>query len=110
MAADKTSDLAKDDMEQQTGYKRSDWYLPDITEVGELAREVLEKYSHISPDEVVPHVLAIVRTPLDENSISFSVEFSCTLFRSISLIYHDTRCSDKFHRGSVRGKCGTIHA
>lgn len=66
MASTKASEPAND-MEQQTGYKKSDWYAPDISEVEEPAREILEKYSHIPPNEVVPSVLAIVRIPFRSN-------------------------------------------
>lgn len=36
------------------------WYKADIGDVSEPARQLLEKYSRISPDGVVPHIAQIV--------------------------------------------------
>jgi hypothetical protein len=40
------------------------WYSPDPPNIKQETREVFEKYSKIPPDEVVPHVQAIVRNKL----------------------------------------------
>jgi hypothetical protein len=40
------------------------WYLPDLEEVPEPAKTLLEKYSKISPGEVVQHVKTVVRIVL----------------------------------------------
>jgi hypothetical protein len=37
------------------------WYEPELTEVQPKAREILENYSNIPPDEVVQHVNKLVR-------------------------------------------------
>ena len=36
------------------------WYKADIGDVSESARRLLENYSGISPDEVVPHIAQVV--------------------------------------------------
>ena len=36
------------------------WYKADIGDVREPARQLLEKYSRIRPDRVVPHIAQIV--------------------------------------------------
>ena len=36
------------------------WYQTDLETVSPQARELLEKYSHIPPDKVIPHILKIV--------------------------------------------------
>lgn len=38
------------------------WYTPDIESISEEGRSLLEEYSGIPPDEVLPHVRAIVST------------------------------------------------
>lgn len=40
--------------------KTLDWYESDLEEVPEPAKTLLEKYSHISPDQVVRHVNGMV--------------------------------------------------
>ena len=40
--------------------KNVQWYKPDLETVSPQARELLENYSHIPPDEVIPHILRIV--------------------------------------------------
>ena len=53
------------------------WYKEDVTAISEPARHLLETYSGIPADEVVPHVLAIVRY----RSIFLSADFpSSSLF------------------------------
>lgn len=42
--------------------KASRWYRPEL-EINEKTREILEEYSGISPDQVLPHVHAIVGFP-----------------------------------------------
>ena len=41
--------------------KNVQWYKADLETVSPQARELLENYSHIPPDEVIPHILKIVR-------------------------------------------------
>lgn len=36
------------------------WYKQDVTEISPEAQWLLESYSKIQPDEVLPHVLAVV--------------------------------------------------
>jgi hypothetical protein len=38
------------------------WYKKDLTEIKPPARELFEKYSHVSPAEVESHIKRIVRT------------------------------------------------
>ena len=33
------------------------WFTEDVTEIPPSARELLEQYSNIAPDEVLPHVI-----------------------------------------------------
>ena len=40
--------------------KKVQWYQSDLETVSPQARELLENYSHILPDEVIPHILKIV--------------------------------------------------
>lgn len=40
--------------------KNVQWYKPDLETVSPQARELLENYSHIPPDDVTPHILKIV--------------------------------------------------
>lgn len=51
--------------EESSEERRKDvqWYQKEIREdqVHASTREILEKYSGIAPDEVVPHILKIVR-------------------------------------------------
>lgn len=42
--------------------KEQEWYI-DFDDVNPQAREILEKYSGIPPDDVVAHVKDIVRRP-----------------------------------------------
>lgn len=37
------------------------WYTPTLENVSEAQRDLLENYSHIEPDRVIPHILEIVR-------------------------------------------------
>ena len=37
------------------------WYEEDVTSIPASAREILESYSGIKPEDVLPHVLALVR-------------------------------------------------
>lgn len=36
------------------------WYLPDAPDLSDSTRDVLENYSHIESDQVIPHVLKVV--------------------------------------------------
>ena len=36
------------------------WYTPTLTEISPAARELLEKYSNLPPERVIPHILEIV--------------------------------------------------
>ena len=49
--------------EDQLGSRSRDvaWYSKDISEIPEAAREVLEKYSKVPPEEVKDHVTKVVR-------------------------------------------------
>jgi len=40
--------------------KSVDWFQPELEDVNAQARSVLETYSNIPSDQVVPHVLRIV--------------------------------------------------
>ena len=37
------------------------WFTESVTSIPPVARELLEHYSKIAPDEVIPHVVALVR-------------------------------------------------
>ena len=37
------------------------WYQPTLDNITEAQRDLLEKYSHLAPDDVIPHILEIVR-------------------------------------------------
>jgi hypothetical protein len=43
-----------------TREKTSQWWIQDVSAIGEPARELLETYSKIPPEKVIPHVLEIV--------------------------------------------------
>lgn len=53
-------------MTATTDFRNNDksvpWYIPSITSVPDDVRDLLEKYSHIAPEEVVPHVVRMVRS------------------------------------------------
>ena len=36
------------------------WFLKELTELDEETREVFEKYSGLSPDAVIPHIVEVV--------------------------------------------------
>lgn len=38
------------------------WFTEDVKEIPSNARNLLEKYSHIAPDQVLPHVVEQVRS------------------------------------------------
>lgn len=48
--------------EDGVGSKSKDvaWYFPPINAVSETVQDLLEKYSHYAPDEVIPQILDIV--------------------------------------------------
>ena len=37
------------------------WYTPTLENISEAQRDLLENYSHIAPDRVIPHILEVVR-------------------------------------------------
>lgn len=37
------------------------WYTADLETISEPARQLLETYSKIPPDQVIPHIIRIVR-------------------------------------------------
>ena len=37
------------------------WYTPTLENITEAQRDLLENYSHIAPDRVIPHILEVVR-------------------------------------------------
>lgn len=41
--------------------KRVGWYAPTLDNVSAVQRDLLEKYSSIPPDRVIPHILEVVR-------------------------------------------------
>lgn len=41
--------------------KSVEWYTPILENISEAQRDLLENYSHISPDSVIPHILEVVR-------------------------------------------------
>lgn len=51
------------------------WYEPDLEEVSEPAKTILEKYSQIPPEEVIHHVKSLV---------SISLYMNCTRSKNIS--------------------------
>lgn len=40
--------------------KEVGWYDPPLTAVPEAVRDLLERYSHYAPDEVIPRVVEMV--------------------------------------------------
>jgi hypothetical protein len=36
------------------------WYTPTLENLTEPQRDLLENYSHITPDRVIPHILEVV--------------------------------------------------
>ena len=49
--------------------KDVEWFIPNVQGIGQPARELLENYSKIPPERVIPHVLEIVSAPLPLLSI-----------------------------------------
>jgi hypothetical protein len=39
------------------------WYTPTLDTISDTQRDLLENYSHIAPDRVIPHILEVVRSP-----------------------------------------------
>ena len=56
--------------EHGVGSKSKDvaWYFPPITAVSEPVRDLLENYSHYTPDEVIPRILEIVSASTNHTS------------------------------------------
>ena len=42
------------------GFNSQDWYQEKIESIPDNERELLEQYSGLKPDEVTPHVVAVV--------------------------------------------------
>ena len=40
---------------------RAGWYMDEVQTIPDSARRLLERYSGLKPEEVLPHVLSIVR-------------------------------------------------
>ena len=36
------------------------WYTPTLENITEVQRDLLENYSHVAPDRVIPHILEVV--------------------------------------------------
>jgi hypothetical protein len=62
MAEDQSSTIAS---AEAIGSRSRDvgWYLKDLSDVKPSARDLLENYSKIPPEDVVKHVYEIVRHP-----------------------------------------------
>lgn len=50
--------------------KRVGWYTPTLENVSDVQRDLLEKYSNIQPDRVIPHILEVVRASYRVDPIS----------------------------------------
>lgn len=36
------------------------WYTPTLDNISDIQRDLLENYSHIEPNSVIPHILEVV--------------------------------------------------
>ena len=52
--------------DEEIGSRSKDvgWYDNEIEELNARARELFEKYSGIPPEQVLPHIYEIVRSPI----------------------------------------------
>ena len=61
------------DGKSQVDYvSRPAWYTEHVESIPNEGRHLLEVYSGIPPERVLPHVVAIVRSPLRHIALSFS--------------------------------------
>ena len=56
------SDTDFDSKEANPKKEKPAWFTGDVREIPSNARNLLEKYSHIAPDQVLPHVVEQVRS------------------------------------------------
>lgn len=52
--------MAQEAQSVGTSSKEVGWYHPNLTGVPEETRQLLEEYSHIPGDQVIPHILRYV--------------------------------------------------
>jgi len=52
---------AENGVTRQPEYDRGEWYNPKLDNLSDGTRQVLEMYSKITSDQVIPHLFAIVR-------------------------------------------------
>ncbi|KAK8214704.1 hypothetical protein M8818_002284 [Zalaria obscura] len=52
----------REDFQVGTRDKSVPWYTSSVKDVSEGTRELLEKYSHIPRDQIIPHILKVVST------------------------------------------------
>jgi hypothetical protein len=45
------------------------WYKPTLESINEAQRDLLENYSHIPPERVIPHILEIVSQSLASDHV-----------------------------------------
>ncbi|TVY82076.1 Methyltransferase ausD [Lachnellula suecica] len=59
MTSTETIGTAANPLQIGTRDKSVGWYTPTLENVSEVQRDLLENYSHITPDRVVPHILEV---------------------------------------------------
>jgi hypothetical protein len=61
------------------GDKSAPWYKDELTEITPQAREILEKYSKIAPNEIIRHILRVVSVLAGSLSVLLSVHLLMSL-------------------------------
>ena len=51
------ANVNSDDTDLASKKERPAWFTENVTEIPANARTLLEQYSHIAPDQVLPHVI-----------------------------------------------------
>lgn len=60
MASTETDETPITSFKVGTRDKSVGWYTPTLDNVSDVQRDLLENYSHIKPDRVIPHILEVV--------------------------------------------------
>jgi hypothetical protein len=61
--------------------KRVGWYTPTLENVSDVQRDLLETYSNVQPDRVIPHILEVVRAPHRVDLISVDHPLTTTVLQ-----------------------------
>lgn len=54
------ADAKEEDLRMGSRNKNVGWYTPTLENISDAQRDLLENYSKIEPDRVIPHILEVV--------------------------------------------------